>query len=142
MSKHFKVPEACRLTGEQEGVIMTDIHNTKMDSSPCPNCKRNLNCVASNGIEQPHENDLSVCAHCGAFLVFDKDLHPQAITDAEILAKPDGEQILLELYQARALVVGEDFHPDMLKTKQHEMYCLPSEVDALLEVLQSLGSKK
>lgn len=121
---------------------MNDIYNTKMDGSPCPNCKRNLNCVASNFDDRPKERDLSVCAHCGTFLIFDKDLHPQAITDAEILAQPDGEQVLLELYEARGLVVGEQFHPDMLRTKQREPYCLPSEVDALLAVLQSLGTKK
>ena len=121
---------------------MTEIYNTKMDGSPCPNCKRNLNCVTSNFEGQPKEKDLSLCAYCGSFLIFDKDLQPQALTDAEILALPDGEQILLEMYQARALVMDEGFDPAMLRTKQREPYHLPSEVDALLAVLQSLGTKK
>ena len=69
----------------------------------CPGqgCGKQLS-GATGGMEAPTPGDLTVCAYCINWLVFDDDLRPRMITEEEIQELDDDVFTMMTRYSHRA----------------------------------------
>ena len=65
-----------------------EVKTHRHPKSPCPFCSKPLD-AASGGKEGPKNGDLTVCAYCLNWLVFEEDRSLRPISEAEILDLDD-----------------------------------------------------
>lgn len=80
------------------GFVVPDQH--------CPDCNALLD--RASGMAAPKPGDLSVCAYCGAMLVFDQSLVQRALSEADFAALPEDNQRVMREYSdaARAIAIA------------------------------------
>lgn len=76
---------------------------TEMPTTPCPGCGHELTAATSPDDEslQPKAGDLTVCVYCTAMLRFDKTMHLESLTQAEVEAlEPEAWAMLRKIRAA------------------------------------------
>jgi hypothetical protein len=61
----------------------------KSKPTPCPHCGTNLDahaCTTSDESTKPQPDDISVCAYCASFLIYNDDLSLRIFTDDDYRA--------------------------------------------------------
>ena len=83
------------------------MRNYRCPDGKCPICKDKVTGVASDDGQKPIEGDLSVCANCGGYLIFQNDLTVRAL-DKEQLRRIEADDPMMwaEMQRIREQVFG------------------------------------
>jgi transcription initiation factor IIE alpha subunit len=71
----------------------------------CPACSERLS--AATGIKEdtvPKPGDISICVHCGEYLVFDDNLRSQSMSQEEFSSLDDEQKFQISM--ARFMIMG------------------------------------